>query len=235
LAATPAAQDDNEWRKRLTAVLLRADSHILIDNINQPLNSASLAAALTQPMWSDRLLGQTCSLNLLINQIWIATGNNLVTSDEIARRCVRIRLDANVERPDQRRHFKHESLMRWVQQHRLPLMTAAVTIISAWVEEGMPRFIEHRKGSYEVWGEVLGGILQTNAVDGFLQNEHEMYDTATTETTRLVEFIEGWYQCYGEQAVQVKDLFQLASRPDGLVPQSANPCAIRAPEPTFKI
>lgn len=218
LAATPAAQDDNEWRKRLTAVLLRADTHILIDNINQPLDSASLAAALTQPVWADRLLGQTCSLSLPINQIWIATGNNLITSDEIARRCIRIRLDANVERPDQRQQFRHQNLMLWVRQQRLTLIRAAVTLILAWVEAGMPRFTNHRKGSYEQWTEVMGGILQTAGIEGFLANEHEMYDTATAESARLLEFVEGWYQRYGSQPALVKDLFPLASWPDGPIP-----------------
>jgi len=218
LAATPAAQDDSEWRKRLTAVLLRADTHILIDNINQPLASAALAAALTQPVWSDRLLGQTCSINLPINQIWIATGNNLVTSDEIARRCIRIRLDANLERPDQRQDFKHTSLMSWVRQQRAPLMAAAITLINAWIQAGMPRFTAQRKGSYEAWGEIIGGILQTVGIEGFLKNEHELYTAATTETARLVEFVETWYHLYGEQEVQVKELFKLASQPDIPVP-----------------
>lgn len=218
LASTPAAQDDAEWRKRLTAVFLRGDTHLLIDNVTQPLNSASLAVALTQQVWADRLLGQTVTLSLPINQVWIATGNNLIASDEIARRCVRIRLDANLERPDQRHSFKHTNLMQWVRQHRFPLMTAALTLINYWVQAGMPRFTDQRKGSYETWGEVMGGILQTADIAGFLQNEHELYEVATTETSRLVEFVEAWYCLYGEQEVQVRELFKLASRPDGPIP-----------------
>lgn len=217
LAAMPAAQDDGEWRKRLTALLLRSDSHILIDNITQPLDSASLAAALTQPVWADRLLGQTVSLHLPIQQVWIATGNNLVVSDEIARRCVRIRLDANLERPDQRGGFRHDNLMQWVRRRRPALVTAAVTLVKAWVEAGMPRFTARCKGSYEVWAEVMGGILQVVEVAGFLANDHELYEAAMTETARLAEFVEVWYQRYGEQEVQLKDLFKLASKPDGAV------------------
>jgi hypothetical protein len=218
LAAMPAAQDDGEWRKRLTALLLRSDSHILIDNITHPLDSASLAAALTQPVWADRLLGQTLSLHLPIQQVWIATGNNLVVSDEIARRCVRIRLDANLERPDQRSGFRHAHLMQWVRRRRPALVTAAVTLVQAWVEAGMPRFTAQHKGSYEVWAEVMGGILQVADVEGFLANDHELYEAAMTETARLAEFVEAWHQHYGEQEVQLKELFKLASRPDGVLP-----------------
>ncbi len=98
------------------------------------------------------------------------------------------------------------------------LVTAALTLITAWVQEGMPRYAEKRKGSYEAWTEVLGGILNTVNVAGFLGNEHEMYDAVSTETARLVEFVEAWYERYGEEEVRPKELFQLASKPDGPVP-----------------
>jgi hypothetical protein len=191
---------------------------MLIDNINQPLDSASFALALTQSVWADRLLGQTCTVALPITQVWMATGNNLVVSDEIARRAVRIRLDANIERPDQRLAFKHDDLMQWVRANRSLLVTTALTLINAWVQEGMPRYTAKRKGSYETWTEVLGGILNTVNVVGFLENEHEMYQAASTETARLVEFVEAWYERYGEEEVRPKELFQLASKPDGPVP-----------------
>ncbi len=218
LASTPAAQDDSEWRKRLTASILRSDSHVLIDNVNQPLDSASFALALTQSVWADRLLGQTCTVTLPITQVWAATGNNLVVSDEIARRAIRIRLDANVERPDQRLAFKHDNLMQWVRTNRSLLVSAALTLINAWVQEGMPLYKTKRKGSYEAWTEAMGGILNTVNVAGFLENEHEMYEAASTETARLVEFIEAWHERYGEEEVRPKELFQLASKPDGPVP-----------------
>jgi hypothetical protein len=51
--------DDDEWRKRLTAKLMQGPAVLLIDNVREPLVSASLAAALTSTVWEDRILGMS--------------------------------------------------------------------------------------------------------------------------------------------------------------------------------
>lgn len=214
LASFSAPTNESEWRKRITAIISRADSHVLIDNINQPLDSASFAAALTQQIWADRLLGQSCTVTAPIKQIWIATANNLVVSDEIARRSIRIRLDANEERPDKRNDFQHPNLMKWVRDNRSELATAAITVIRAWVEEGMPRFTATRKGSYESWSEIIGGILATNGIEGFLANDNDLFESTSTETAQLVEFTWAWYQQFGEKAVTPKELLRVVCQPD---------------------
>jgi hypothetical protein len=48
---------DEEWRKRITAILLEAKSLILLDNLNRTLDSGALAAVLTCNVWRDRILG----------------------------------------------------------------------------------------------------------------------------------------------------------------------------------
>ncbi len=50
VAATPALEGDEEWRKKITSLLLRAKTHIWVHNINHKLDSASLASALTSMM-----------------------------------------------------------------------------------------------------------------------------------------------------------------------------------------
>jgi putative DNA primase/helicase len=92
-------RDDEEWRKRVTAKLRQIPSIILIDNLRAKLDSSAVAAALTAPFWEDRILGHSEMARLPIRCLWIATGNNPEFSNEMARRLVRIRLDANVERP----------------------------------------------------------------------------------------------------------------------------------------
>ena len=107
-------RDDEEWRKRVTAKLRQIPSIVLIDNLRQKLDSAAVAAALTAPFWEDRILGASEMARLPIRCVWIATGNNPEFSNEMARRLVRIRLDAHVERPWQRAGFRHPDLMTWV-------------------------------------------------------------------------------------------------------------------------
>ncbi len=51
------AEDDAEWRKKITSKALAGDPYFAIGNLKRPLDSPSLAEALTTPQWEDRLLG----------------------------------------------------------------------------------------------------------------------------------------------------------------------------------
>lgn len=117
LAATTEARDEDEWRKRITAKLLGSPAHVLIDNLRRPLDSAALSAAITAPAWEDRILGKSEMIRMPVRCCWVATGNNPSVSDEIARRTVRIRLDAREERPQMRTGFRHADLRAWATRH----------------------------------------------------------------------------------------------------------------------
>src|SRR5262249_52130600 len=81
-------QDDAEWRKRITAVLVGGPAFILIDNLRERLDSAALSAALTGSTWTDRILGYTRLATVPVRAVWVATGNNISLSNELARRSV---------------------------------------------------------------------------------------------------------------------------------------------------
>jgi len=50
-------------------------------------------------------------------QAWVATGNNPASSGEVARRTVRIRLDARQDRPYLRGGSRHADLGAWALEH----------------------------------------------------------------------------------------------------------------------
>jgi len=208
------AQNDDEWRKRLTTVLMGGRSHVVIDNVNNGLNSGDLASALTQPTWSDRMLGGNQEVNVRIKTVWAASGNNVPVSEELARRCILIQLDANVEKPWERTGFKHADLMSWARENRNELVTAAVTLVNAWIQAGKPLYQGKVKGSYEAWTNVMGGILQTAGIPGFLENESTMFEAAVSKTQVLADFVKEWFSKYQEAAVFAGDLFKLASHAD---------------------
>ena len=104
---------------------------MLIDNLRHKLDSSAVAGALTAPFWEDRILGVSEMVRLPIRCAWIATGNNSEFSNEMARRIVRIRLDAHVERPWQREGFRHPDLMIWVRANRGRLVAACLTLCQA--------------------------------------------------------------------------------------------------------
>ena len=104
----PSKENDDEWRKKITSILLAASPFVLLDNIpdNTTIDSPSLAAALTTEQWSDRLLGRNNAIRLPSRVVWAATGNNLRVAGDMPRRSYSIRLDANAERPWERTGFK---------------------------------------------------------------------------------------------------------------------------------
>jgi putative DNA primase/helicase len=121
--------DEDEWRKRITAKLTTAASIVLVDNLRNRLDSAALSAALTSLTWEDRILGKSITVNIPVRVVWIATGNNPSFSNELSRRIVRIRLDAQISRPWLRNGFRHPNLREWITAHRPQLIWAALTMI----------------------------------------------------------------------------------------------------------
>jgi DNA polymerase I len=214
LPTMTAGRDPDEWRKRITAALIRGGAFIGIDNITGPLDSGDLASALTQPIWEDRVLGLSRMVTIPIRTIWLATGNNITPSEEIARRSVWIRPDAEVEKPWEREGFKIEKLRAWTLEHRAELVTAVITLVQAWIERQKPVFTVRRKGSYEAWAEVVGGILEVAGIPGFLENETQFFNTTVTATSLLSDFVKEWWAAYDKQAVGTDKLFALASHSD---------------------
>ena len=202
-------RDDEEWRKRLTAKLRQIPSIVLIDNLRHPLDSSALAAALTAPFWEDRILGASEMTRLPIRCVWIATGNNPEFSNEMARRIVRIRLDARVDQPWRRDGFRHPDLMSWVRANRPRLVAACLTLCRAWLAAGRPRGAR-MIGSYESWSRIMGGVLEVAGIEGFLANLDEMLAAADGEGAIWRSFIGAWWDRFGTAEVGTSDLYEVA-------------------------
>jgi len=214
-AVMTAGRDEDEWRKRITSSLRAGVQHIQIDNIRERLDSASLAAAITATSWTDRLLGGNETITLPVRCIWIATGNNPALSSEITRRTVRIRLDAKQDRPWERTEFRHANLRLWALENRSELVWASLTLIRAWFAAGQPSAPSAPSlGSFEAWARILGGVLNTSGIVGFLDNLKEFYDESDTEGTEIRGFLQAWMDKHGTETVTVSTLFEIATRPD---------------------
>lgn len=210
VASISEARDDDEWRKRITAQLRSARSVLLLDNVTRPLNSGSLASALTATIWEDRILGKSENLHIPVRCVWVTTANNPTMTTEIARRCIRIRLDAKVDRPWFRDGFRQKKLRIWALTNRGELVAAALTLVQAWVCAGMPASETKPLGSYEQWTAVIGGILQHVGIPRFLSNLLEFYEQADIEGAMWRQLIDAWSEKFGQERVGVNDLFDLA-------------------------
>lgn len=209
------AGNEEEWRKRITATLLDNAAVVLIDNLRRRLDSSALAAAITAPVWSDRVLGGSSTAHVPVRCAWVATGNNPSVSNELARRIIRIRLDARQDRPWMRQGFKHPNLLAFARARRAELVWSVLVLVQDWVSAGRPP-AEHPDslGMFESWAETIGGILEYAGIPGFLGNLEDFYDTADTETATWRAFIAAWWDKHLDGAFGVADLYQLAAELD---------------------
>jgi hypothetical protein len=203
-------RDEDEWRKRITATLRKSPGAILIDNLKRALISANLSSVLTLTRWEDRILGLTETCALPNRALWLATGNNPKIDLEMARRIVRIRLDAKVEQPWMRKGFRHADLRGWMRQNRGALAWAALVLIRHWLTIGRPATKTPKLGSFEDWSDVLGGILHAAGITGFLGNLQDFYSASDTETEQIKAFLAAWHAKYDGREVVTADLFDLA-------------------------
>ena len=217
LASVTEGQDEDEWRKRLFSYLRLGPSLVLIDNVSRRLGSAALASLLTAwPTWQDRVLGESEMREVAVRCAWVVTGNNVGLSHEMARRSVRIRLDAHVDRPWLRNGFRHADLLGWVRENRGRLVWSALVLVRRWLAAGQPEPQCLRLGMYEPWTRVIGGILAAAGIPGFLGNLDHLYDDADEEGNAWRGFLSAWWEKFSGREVKSADLFEIASEMDGL-------------------
>ena len=207
---------EDEWRKRITAVLIAGPSVVVIDNLRRRLDSAALSAAITARTWEDRLLGASRTVRVPVNCVWIATGNNPGFTAEMSRRVVPVWMDAKVERPWERTRFTHPDLRKWSDQHRGVLIAAALTLVRGWLAAGRPEGTAYF-GSFESWARVMGGVLSVAGVDHFLGDLSSFYEDADQEGADARAFLARWWEAFQTRQVGVAQLFPL------LAPDRADP------------
>jgi hypothetical protein len=213
--ATPAmaeGRDDDEWRKRITAKLLASAPAVNLDNLRRPLDSSAVASAITATLYEDRILGRSEIEAVPVRCSWSATGNNPRLSLEMARRTVRIRLDARTEEPWRRTGFRHADIRAWAQAHRGRLIAAALTLGQAWLDAGRPAGTQ-TLGMFEAWVHVMGGVLGAAGIDGFLGNLDEFYQDADLEGAEIRAFLDAWWTAHRDSSVTAAELLRLDALP----------------------
>jgi hypothetical protein len=174
VAAFSQPDDEDEIRKRITSILLGGDPCVLIDNVNKPLGGAALDAVLTSTTWADRMLGTTSTIKVPNLAIWWATGNNFALLGDMARRTLQIRLESNLEKPEERDNFVHKDLLGWIDRERPKLVVNALSILRGYFVAGKPNKPKPW-GSFESWSDLIPGVLR------WLDMEDPMQARATAD------------------------------------------------------
>ncbi|MBN9734805.1 hypothetical protein PP1_007095 [Pseudonocardia sp. P1] len=204
------SKSENENEKRLTTILLGSPGVVFFDNVGEGVRVGgdSLAKATAEPTYAARLLQSNKSFIARVRCAWLMTGNNPSFSKDMARRTVRIRLAPDTEHPERRTDFRHPDLEDWAAENRGRLAWAALTLVQSWLAEGGIGGGQ-TFGSYEGWASVLGGILDSTEVYGFLDNRDEFMEEAVEEEDDWAEAIELWADFYGTKPVKPSELHTL--------------------------
>ena len=208
-AVMTLGKQEDETRRILTARLASSPTAIVIDNATA-LQSAALSAAITATVWTDRAVGTSRELRLIVECAWVATGINPTLSSEIAGRTVRVRLDARMDHPEERSRFRHPHLREWATEERCRLVQAVLTLVQAWIAEGCLHGTAVL-GGFESWCRVMGGLLDVAEVPGFLQNRQQLYRASDAERAAWLHIVSRWHETCGDRSVGVGDLYLLVT------------------------
>lgn len=157
-ALMTASADPKELQKLLFAALLQGDEHIAIDNVVGVLDSPALNALLTAPRYQDRVLGVSKTASAPNAAVVSINGNNLVIAGDLTRRVLECRLDAQCERPAERR-FAFDPTDK-VRQSRAVYVAAAVTVLQAYAQQRADAGVDLAPfGSFEDWSAMVREAL----------------------------------------------------------------------------
>jgi hypothetical protein len=208
-AKRPPTNNEEEMRKRLGAIAMASPAVEIIDNVRGVFASPSFEALVTSGMFGDRVLGMSSLADAVIRTVFLMTGNNAQLNVDMVRRTVPIRIDPGVEDPAGRT-FERANLRAWVRDARPRLVSAALTILRAYVEAGMPAHGNSPMGSYEGWDALVrGAIIWSMDVDP-LGGVARLREDGSPERDELVNLLTAWHGAFGERPTTAKEAVTLS-------------------------
>lgn len=220
---TPLPQDDEEMRKRITALLLEGERLAVLDNVADTIDLPAFEAALTATVWRDRLLGRNASVTVPNLMVWAATGNNLEIAGDLARRTLHIRLESRVENPEDRDDFRHPDLLGWVKERRSSLAGAALTILRAHAVAGAPLCGVRPWGSFEAWSRIVAAAVAWVDMPDPQSTRSGLSSSADTMKRAIRTLIDGWARLTANvpEGLTAKAALSILYPPDRLRGQAA--------------
>jgi len=183
-------RNDAELEKQVTEALSACSPLILVDNVKEPVESATLESAVTAQRWTRRVLGKnTEAVDVDQRSVFMVTGNNLAVGSEIARRSVLIRLRSETNAPELRTEFRHPNLIEWTRANRERLAAAVITLAVAWHQAGRPVHDAPVMGSFQSWANTLSGILAFAGIEGFMANRDHFREQRDVESEEWSGFL----------------------------------------------
>ena len=204
-----------EFEKRVAATCRAASGVVLLDNLSGTMASAMLAELLTaDDSFTARDLGTTRNLSFNPrNFVIMGTANNVTMTAELVNRTLPVRLNAGVERPDQRTGFRHTDVKDYLVDNLPRLRNAALSLVHHWLEKGRPPATELPKAlrRYPAWQRQTAAILEAAGLTDFAGNTVEFEERAVTDAEAAQHpFVQWWWDIHQSNPVMTKDLAPVA-------------------------
>lgn len=184
--------NDEEFEKRLGAVVRRGATTIIVDNAksygrNPRIDSACLERSITDAVLSFRLLGQSSTIRAENSHIFCITANSPEVSRDLVTRSVVVNL--YYEGDPAHRKFSIDDPEGFALDNRTEILGELLTMVEKWKQAGQPRAVTSTRFNKRGWGNIVGGILEVAREPDFLLNASdaaEQLDETKREFTELV-------------------------------------------------
>jgi hypothetical protein len=191
MARMSQSKDEEEDRKRITAIAIQGDPLVLIDNLTRTFGNGAIDAALTSCEWQERILGSNNRPVLPLRACWYATGNNISVKGDTGRRCLHIRLESTLENPEDRSGFLHPNLLQWVHENRPYFVICALRILRAYHLAGRPSVGLDSWGSFQGWSDLVRSSIVWAGCEDPCETRVEFRELADTDAAHLPALLQG--------------------------------------------
>jgi hypothetical protein len=206
-AVMSQGKTEEEFEKRLGALLLAGETVIPIDNCEAPLGGEFLCTVLTQTVARTRILGRSEAPELPTDTLMTATGNNLLLVGDMTRRSILCRLDPQCERPELRSFASDPVDIAKAERPRF--LIAALTALRAYHVAGRPQQAEPL-GSFGMWSRTVRDTLLWLGLADPVETMEALRGT-DPQLDALVAVIEQWSAVLGSRKVSVREVVEAAT------------------------
>ena len=199
---------DEECQKQLLALLLEAPSVVTFDNLTTDLTAfKSLCSALTEEFLTGRILGVSKTATVGTRALFLSSGNNVGPVKDMARRCITVSLDPQVETPATRQ-FSGDPL-QVVRSERERYAALALTVIRGWIESGEAHINCKPLASYSQWGAwVRQPLLWLGLPDPAERVFEQLAQDPDRET--LGRLLAAWQRVHGNRPAMIREAVSAA-------------------------
>lgn len=185
--------NDEEFEKRLGAIVRRGATTIIIDNAkgrgrSMRIESPCLERSITDQILSFRLLGFSKDIRVENSHIFCLTANAPDVSRDIVTRSNVINL--YYQGNPTRRKFLIGDPEHFAVEHRNQLLGELIGMVERWKAAGMPRAATASRFNKKGWGNIVGGILDVCGEPDFLSNAEQSAAQLDVSRRQFIELLD---------------------------------------------